>query len=142
MNVVKYEREYKTWYNDAAHGFGDHAQGVAGNMVGDAFFLRKFKDRFGIKGESTIDRTGQNLGDYIFDEFVREGNKILWCSEWKSTYSEETDLSSRLAEAKTELMKRADLVKNKVELPEYGYAFAIRIAESYVEIMWERVKIP
>jgi len=39
-------------------------------------------------------------------------------------------------------MKRVDLVKNKVELPEYGYAFAIRITESYVEILWEKVKIP
>jgi hypothetical protein len=28
------------------------------------------------------------------------------------------------------------------ELPEYVYAFAIRITESYVEILWEKVKIP
>ena len=142
MRVVKNIREYLTWYNDAAYGFGDHAQGVAGNMVGDAFFLKKFKDRFGIQGELIIDETGRNLGDNIFDEFSKEGKKILWCSEWKSTYSEETDLSSRLTEAKTELMKRVNLVKNKVELLEYGYAFAIRITESHVEILWERVKIP
>jgi hypothetical protein len=139
-----------TWYNDAAHGFGDHAQGVAGNMVGDAFFLKKFKDRFGVQGELIIDETGQNLGENIFDEFVKEGNKILWCSEWKSTYLEETDLSSRLAEAKTDLINRVKILIedmnnrkiDKVELPEYGYAFAIRITESYVEILWEKVKIP
>ena len=142
MRVVKNIREYLTWYNDAAHGFGDHAKGVAGNIVGDAFFLRKFKDRFGIQGELIIDKEGQNLDVLYFDEFSIDGKKILWCSEWKSTYSEETDLSSRLAEAKTELMKRVDLVKDKVELPDYGYAFAIRIAESYVKILWERVKIP
>ncbi|MEM2058967.1 MAG: hypothetical protein QXO76_12070 [Thermoproteota archaeon] len=113
-------------------------------MLGDAILLKKHKELFGTQGETIIDRTGQNLGDYVFDEFVKDGDRILWCSEWKSRFREDVDMGAVLSEAKTELLeKRVKAARDKgFELPDYGYAFAVKITESYVEIRWERVKIP
>ncbi|WP_161997800.1 hypothetical protein, partial [Escherichia coli] len=102
VDVVKKVREFRTWYEDACHNFGTHARGVAGNMLGDAILLKKYKEKFGIPGETIIDETGQNLDDYLFDEFVRDGEKSLWCSEWKAAYLGE-DISSCLTEAKNTL---------------------------------------
>ncbi len=100
--------------------------------------------------ETSFEKGGHNIGrDGVFDIFTRDEKKILWASEWKSAWSGDEELSSRLSEAKDDFVKDGkpgprvmDAKKEGYELPDYGYAFAIRITESYVEILWEKVKIP
>ncbi|MGC9014248.1 MAG: hypothetical protein ACP5KW_07760 [Thermoproteota archaeon] len=148
VNIVKNVREYRTWYEDARHSFNEHAKGVAGCEIGNAILLEKYKNFFGIEGDFLIDKSGQNLKENeVFDVFtVDMSNKkrIQWCSEWKTRFIEDVDIASELNRAKNELlMKRViDARNKKFELPDYGYAFAMKITESYIEIWWEKVKIP
>ncbi|MGB9760483.1 MAG: hypothetical protein ACP5IT_11775, partial [Thermoproteota archaeon] len=115
---------------------------------GNAILLEKYKNFFGIEGDFLIDKSGQNLKENeVFDVFtVDMSNKkrIQWCSEWKTRFIEDVDIASELNRAKNELlMKRViDARNKKFELPDYGYAFAMKITESYIEIWWEKVKIP
>jgi hypothetical protein len=140
---VKNVREYRTWYEDARHSFNEHAKGVAGCEIGNAVLLEKYKNFFGIEGDIIIDRTGHNFGDNLYDIFSKSKK---WISEWKAAYSGE-NIYSRLSEAEDTLIKQVKkyIKERKVkpnELPDYGYAFAIEITESYIEIWWEKVKIP
>jgi len=169
MRVVKNIREYLTWYNDAAHGFGDHAKGIAGCELSNEVLLKKYKSYFGIEGEIIIDRSGQNivkidersgriLSEYYADAFTmikNERNKkiiIPWISEWKSAFAGE-DLSVRLSEAKRDLKDRYNYLNSdlrsklneytgiNLELPKYGYAFAIGITDNQVKIVWETIEL-
>jgi hypothetical protein len=169
MRVVKNIREYLTWYNDAAHGFGDHAKGIAGCELSNEVLLKKYESYFGIEGEIIIDRSGQNivkidersgriLSEYYADAFTmikNEKNKkiiIPWISEWKSAFAGE-DLSVRLSEAKRDLKDRYNYLNSdlrsklneyagiNLELPKYGYAFAIGITDNQVKIVWETIEL-
>ncbi|MGQ9691677.1 MAG: hypothetical protein ACUVQY_10565 [Thermoproteota archaeon] len=154
MNVVRNERDFRTWYEDSKFNFDSHAKGIAGCEIGNAFLLKRYKDFFGIKGDLIIDKTGHNLDrDTVFDVFTRDGEKILWLSEWKSAWEYDDDISSLLSGAKSNLViedkgnlelgsRIKEAIKYDFKIPDYGYAFAIKITESHIEIIWEKVKIP
>lgn len=144
VNIVDNVKEFKTWYEDARYNFDDHAKGVAGCEIVSRILLERHRHFFGIEGDIIIDKEGHNLGNNVFDIQVLEGKKVSWCSEWKTRFGEDVDIASELSRAKDGLLStRIEAARNGgFVLPDHGYAFVVKITESYIEIGWEKVEIP